>query len=329
MFMSKCALLAALLIPLGLIDLTDPDRIASDSPAPLKVFLLAGQSNMEGKGAVNTLDYLGEDPRHGHLLDGLKEEDGSWTVREDVWIWFLGRKGELTVGFGSEGSSHGPLIGPELGFGMVVGDRIENQVLLIKTAWGGKDVASDFLPPGAGGPGPYYTRMLNHVREVLGDLEAHFPDYDGRGFELAGFVWFQGWNDMVNGEKTAAYAERLAQMIRDLRGELDAPDLPVVIGELGVGGDEPSAGVARFREAHEAVALVPELEDTVRFVRTAPFYDPVADELFRHDVWKGPDKDRFYRIASDRPYHYLGSGKTYYLMGRAFGEGMLELLEGE
>ena len=46
-----------------------------------------------------------------------------------------------------------------------------------------------------------------------------------------------------------------------------------------------------------------------------------------HDVWKGEEKERFYRIASDRPYHYLGSGKIYYLMGHAFGEGMIELLK--
>ena len=43
-------------------------------------------------------------------------------------------------------------------------------------------------------------------------------------------------------------------------------------------------------------------------------------------VWKGPDGVRFYNVGSERGYHYLGSAKIYYRMGKAFGEGMVELL---
>jgi len=125
---------------------------------PIQVFILAGQSNMEGKGAANTLDYMGEDSQYGSLLNKIKNDDGSWLVRDDVWIWYPARKGKLTIGYGSEGSSHGKVIGPELGFGYVIGDYLENQVLLFKTAWGGKALATDFLPPSAGGPGPFYTK---------------------------------------------------------------------------------------------------------------------------------------------------------------------------
>jgi len=72
----------------------------------------------------------------------LKNEKGEWVVRDDVWISFkVGdkvRKGGLTVGYtGYGGSSH---IGPELGFGFVMGDCLEEPVLLIKTAWGGKSL---------------------------------------------------------------------------------------------------------------------------------------------------------------------------------------------
>ena len=84
--------------------------------------------------------------------------------------------------------------------------------------------------------------------------------------------------------------------------------------------------VARFRAAQRAVAERPEFEGSVLFVPTHPYYDLQAHALYEADVWKGPDKERFYAIASDRPYHYLGSAKTYYLMGRAFGQGMLQLL---
>jgi hypothetical protein len=46
--------------------------------------------------------------------------------------------------------------------------------------------------------------------------------------------------------------------------------------------------------------------------------------MYDEDVWKGEEKERFYKIASDRPYHYLGSGKIYFLMGHAFGEEIVE-----
>ena len=77
--------------------------------------------------------------------------------------------------------------------------------------------------------------------------------------------------------------------------------------------------------AQAAVAEQPDLKSNVRFVRTAEYYDRIAHELYKQDVWKGPSKERFYRIASDRPYHYLGSGKTQFLMGKAFGDAMIEM----
>ena len=98
--------------------------------SPVHVFILAGQSNMEGKGAVSTLDHLGADGKYGKLLRRIKKKDGTWVVRKDVHVWFMGRTGRLTVGFGSEGGSHGPRIGPELGFGQVLGDALKAPVLL-------------------------------------------------------------------------------------------------------------------------------------------------------------------------------------------------------
>ncbi len=85
---------------------------------PIKVFILAGQSNMEGKGKVSLLESQWQDeatrPRFAHL----KDAQGNWIVRDDVSIKFLNRRGGLTVGFGSPNA-----IGPELEFGNVVGDQ--------------------------------------------------------------------------------------------------------------------------------------------------------------------------------------------------------------
>ena len=169
----------------------------------LKVFVLAGQSNMEGAGqiAINprsknggkgSLEYLVKDPKTAKKYAHTVNRDGNWRVRDDVWIWYLGRKGGLGVGYGAKSR----MIGPEFQIGHVLGDAFKEQVLLIKTAWGGKTLVKDFRPPGSGGEvGPYYTEMLGHVRTVLADLGKLFPTYDGKGYELAGFFWHQGWND--------------------------------------------------------------------------------------------------------------------------------------
>ena len=72
------------------------------------------------------------------MFEHLRKMD-KWIERDDVWIKFLDRKGKLTVGYGSPGC-----IGPELEFGTVVGDRYDEQVLLIKPAWGGRSLYRDF-----------------------------------------------------------------------------------------------------------------------------------------------------------------------------------------
>src|SRR4051794_1985357 len=123
-----------------------PVAAAAPAAKPVKVFILAGQSNMEGKAKVSLLEYQAKQPAtrefFKHLLNG-----GKWAERDDVWVKFGDRKGKLTVGFGSPGC-----IGPELGFGEVVGDRYPEQVLLIKTAWGGRSLFRDFRSPSAGLP---------------------------------------------------------------------------------------------------------------------------------------------------------------------------------
>jgi len=197
--------------------------------SPVKVFLLVGQSNMEGKGAVSHLDELTKDPARKATFGHLKTPDGQWVVRKDVWIDYLGRKGGLSVGYGTRGSQ----IGPELQIGHVLGDNFDNQVLLIKCAWGGRSLKVNFRPPSSGGTvGDAYHKTVAHIHTVLDNLKQRFPDYDGLGYEINGFLWFQGWNDAGN----KAYGEQLVHFIKDWRKELNAPDMKVVCGLLGQNG---------------------------------------------------------------------------------------------
>ncbi len=295
--------------------------------APLKVFILAGQSNMEGQAVTDltgkdynegrgTLASLMADPVKGAIFKHLKDADGKWAVREDVWVRYQREKqallaGPLTCGFSIYGDSHH--FGPELQFGHVVGNALSNQVLLIKTAWGGKSLGIDFRPPSSGGTvGPYYALMIAQIHEALANMKSDFPGYDGKGYELAGFVWWHGWNDFCDLKLVPEYETNLINLIHDVRKDLKAPKLPVVIGEFTgpwrTDSEELPTEAASIRKAQEAAAARPEFRGNVLFVETRDFV----------------------RKAENSPntghgHHEFGNAETYFLVGDALGKGMLKL----
>ncbi|MCC7376915.1 MAG: hypothetical protein IT581_19810 [Verrucomicrobiales bacterium] len=298
---------------------------AGEKPKPVKVFILAGQSNMEGQAVVDlegedynggkgTLAALMRDPAKAARLRHLRGADGKWTVRDDVWVRYRREdepmlKGPLGVGFTVYGDAHH--FGPELQFGHVVGDALENPVLLVKTAWGGKSLYKDFRPPSSGGEvGKYYRLMVAQVREALANLETEIPDAKGRGHELAGLVWYHGWNDGVEPNTAVPeYEQNLVNLIHDVRREFAAPDLPVVIGELTGPWVDAPAEWAKLRQAQAAAARRPEFTGRVVFVPT-------------HDFVRPPDD-------SPNPghgHHEFGNAETYFLVGDALGQAMVKLL---
>ena len=158
---------------------------------PVKVFILAGQSNMEGHAGVKTLDRLGEHPTHGYRLKKIKKDDGSFVVRDDVFVSYQKAderiKRPLSVGMGAWGKEW---FGPELMFGIEMGDFYSEPVLLIKTCWGGHSLYGNFRPPNAGKAayetgykpeeiGASYHKMVKEVRECLANLDTDFPQLKG------------------------------------------------------------------------------------------------------------------------------------------------------
>src|SRR3954469_15963467 len=127
---------------------------------PLKVFILAGQSNMEGHAKVETFDYIGDDPATAPLLKQMRGADGKPRVCDHVWISYFTGSGEangegfgkLTAGYGSrqKPDKDGGKIGPEFTFGLTMEAALAEPVLIIKNAWGGKSLHTDFRPPSAG-----------------------------------------------------------------------------------------------------------------------------------------------------------------------------------
>jgi len=312
---------------LALPNARDATHKAVIAKGPVKVFILAGQSNMQGQGVVTMKDNDGKE-KPGTLTSMLKNPDkaalikdwvnakGEWAEqRDDVWVYdvneFGNRHGILEFGYGwSLGSRE--WFGPEMQFGYLLGNRFDNQVLIIKTAWGGRDLYKDFRPPSSGGTvGPFYTEMIGTVNKVLGDLKGMFPGYKGGGYEIAGFVWWHGWNDFCSPDKgTPEYEKNLANLIRDVRKDLKVPKLPVVIGEFTGpwGADCKEAPAVTIRKAQKTVAEMPEFAATTKFVVTHDFVRPEKES------------------PTGEGYHEFKNAETYFLLGDAFGKAMIQLL---
>ena len=247
---------------------------AAEPPRTVKVFILAGQSNMEGKAPNTLLDHQATDAKTRNLFAHLRK-DNKWIVRDDVFIKFLDRKGPLTVGYGSPGRT-----GVELEFGTVMGNHFDEPVILIKTAWGGHSLYKLFRSPSAGYPtqevlqkeleqvqanvqknneknkkndplptmedikkgyGSSYRNMMAEVKDVMDNYATLFPAIKGeKKLQVTGFVWFQGWNDMYGAQD--AYASNMKHFINDVRKDLKTPKLPFVIGVMGQNGTKPATG---------------------------------------------------------------------------------------
>lgn len=312
---------------------------AGEDAGPIKVFVLAGQSNMQGPAVVDlsgkdynegrgTLAALAEDPVKKVLVAHLKGANGSWRVRDDVFVRYRPdedrgsptKAGPLTFGFTPHGGQHH--FGPELQFGHVMGEAFENEVLIIKTAWGGKSLYADFRPPSSvkdgGRPGPYYTLMIEQIKDSLANLKKDFPKSKavagsgpaGPAYELAGLVWYQGWNDGCDPKNAIPeYQANLVNLIRDVRKDLGVPSLPVVVGELTGPWVQAPGEWDVLRKAQAQAAAAPEFAGTVAFVPT-------------HEFVRTPEE-------SPHPghgHHEYGNAETYVLVGEALAQGMAKLI---
>jgi hypothetical protein len=131
--------------------------------------------------------------------------------------------------------------------------------------------------------------MMEHVKKVLADPKRICPAYDEKdGYEIAGFVWFQAWNDMCDSHTYpenrnpggfTEYSELMAHFIRDVRKDLSVPKMPFVIGVIGVGGEKSTGAIANLRPAMAAPAAMPEFKGNVAAVETAPYWDYEMESL--------------------------------------------------
>ncbi len=283
----------------------------AEGKMPTKVFLLVGQSNMQGFGFISEdkdgdLDYAA---KNGH--EYLKDGDGKWVERKDVFYYH--KSGDnvkactLSVDNVKKVYRGHPSVGPELTFGHILGQHFEEEVLLIKCAWGGQPLAGTFRPPSSGpmadGTSPEYMgtkykAVLTETKEVLDNLKKQFPSLKSDEYEIAGFFWHQGWNDGCNREFTKEYEVNMVNFVNDMRKDLGIKDLPFIIATSGMGGKGGAVAPAQ-------VAAAKKLERCTA-VDTIPFRG--------HKVGR--------QIS-----HWFNSAESYSKIGDASAKAMIELLE--
>ena len=274
----------------------------------------------------------------------LAKVTSSCVVSDRVYINSIAdgnvKSGKLGVGYGGGKNK----LGPEYGFGLSIAEKIKGPILLIKTSWGGKSINYDFRPPSVGeyqlndkqkadakadqirkNVSLNYRMMNEAIAKVLANLKDNHPDYNPKiGHEMAGFVWFQGFNDQFSPEFRDNYKKNMVAFIKDIREEYKTPKMPFVIGVLGTGRTAEKVGENKVSLGQREAANAPEFKGNVLAVESYKDYS-----LFSYEVYERGWAKHFHEwvtVGSDRPYHYLGSGGFFVRLGDSFADAMAQLI---
>lgn len=327
------------------------DGKQADPTRPVKVYVMLGQSNMLGFGRVEPKDLRGTLEYLVHtkgLYPHLMDHSGKWIARRDVrYVHVMDQRGvdyhDLDT-FGvvrNEWLVPNKSFGPELGFGQVMGYYHDEPVLLLKACIGNRSLGWDLLPPGSERfehegkiyagykdvanfwdkgadpkPVPWYAGRqydadVAHAQAVLRNLKDYYPEYRDQGFEVAGFVFFQGHKDQ-NAALAGRYELNLVRLIKSLRNDFQAADAKFVLA-TGCGNPGTEGFGKQIAEAQLAVdgesGKYPEFQGNVKAVDT-------------RDLWREADVS-----PVNQGHHYNHNAQTYYETGERLGRAMAHLFE--
>ena len=205
---------------------------------PIKVFLLAGQSNMSGWTMATGMPSVYNAPQANVLIYADGEIDGA---KKKKW---------LTNGL-DFGHANG-WFGPELVFGKTLSDSLPGaKIALIKYSVGSTYLATHWRPPSSGGTvGSHYNSMLATVTSGLAALDVQYTP------EWSGILWMQGEFDGNNEGYANEYQTNLTNFVKDVRGKLKVGDLPFIIGMIDSVGTWRFNGTIRAAERTVAKNLL-------------------------------------------------------------------------
>jgi hypothetical protein len=276
--------------------------------APVKVFILSGQSNMVGVGKVSELsavaDYTFPNIRAYVAINGepstrfinpLQPGATSNTVPEISKQWF----------------------GPELGIARVLTARYpEEKLIFIKVACGGTGLESDWLSNGnlssCGLEVPLYTWFLSNVKRALSDIKIH-----GDRPVYSGFIWMQGESDANDPGAAKRYGVNLRAFFHKIRADI-SNSIPIVYGVIA------NARIPNTPCLTYTAGMQVQIEQylTQSLVNKCYCTDKTKDD----SVWLGPDS-----ADPDNPNYVTAHYNTRGVLdaGEQLGRKMVDLLDGK
>ena len=312
-------------------------KLEGGKKVPFKITYFTNDAN--GLGWIVRLDVPGTLSalvNYENRYPYLKNEKGQWVARDDVYY-----KGVVAATGSHWLGVKAGRIGPELGFGYMVGNHHEDPVLILKTSQGNRSLGWDFLPPGSKQyeydgeiyagykqspeswgkgtepkpinwyAGKQYDDCFGAAHEVLNNFDEQFPQWKGRGYEIVGFAWWQGDKDRYNAGHASRYEKNLVHLIKTLRKEFKAPKAKFVVATLGQTTKDSA-------EENEKLILDAQLAVDGEVGKYPEFKGNVIS-VYTHPLSQGG--------ASNS--HYDGNAQTYMDIGLAMGESMVKLLEGK
>jgi len=166
----------------------------------MHLFLLAGQSNMAGRGVVEAEDRVAN-PRVLAL-----DRAGQWVPAVDPIHFDKPIAG----------------VGPGRSFGLAIAQANPGvRIGLVPAAVGGSPISS-------WEPGALYAETGTHPYDDA-IARARLAMRDGH---LEAILWHQGESD-ANAQAAPEYARKLSALVQRFRSDLGDPNLPVLVGQLG------------------------------------------------------------------------------------------------
>lgn len=230
----------------------------------------------------------------------------------------------------------GKTMGPEFGIGHLVGNAIAAPVMILKSCIGNRALGWDLLPPGserfefegkiyagykdspdswakgtepkpiAWYAGKQYDDDTANAKKILSELDKYYPG--AKGYEVAGFFFWQGERDCGSAALSSRYEQNLVRFIKQLRKDFNAPNAKFVLATLGEATKGSGGNGGMVLKAQLAVdgtaGKYPEFKGNVATVYTNPL-----------------------SLGGSGNSHYGGNAETYMNVGEAMGMAMVELLK--
>lgn len=280
----------------------------------------------------------------------LVDDAGKWTERKDVRnVRVMGSGTGAMKGFNNEWMTiTGRTIGPEFGIGHHLGNAVEAPVTILKSCIGNRSLGWDLLPPGSPSfefsdkdkksgesktwhyaaykesplrwekgseptPITWYAGMqydgdIANAKTVLSELDKYYPG--AKGYEIAGFFFWQGDKDRYDAGHASRYEQNLVRLIEQLRKDFNAPKAKFVCATLGQTAKGADGNDGQILEAQLAVdgktGKYPQFKGNVATVYTNPL-----------------------SLGGASNSHYNGNAETYMNVGEAMGQAMVELLKAD